>query len=106
MRRLSEVPTPIIECAYDPSAGTWRLHAIRTDKAQPNHIKVVFDTMESIAENISREEIVKLLAEGPHRHPAQAPPGHHNNHHGGGGGGGDGAHAVGEKRPHPGDAGH
>ena len=57
-----------MECAYDPSAGSWRLHAVRTDKAQPNHIRVVFDTMESIAENITMDEIVNVC-EG--RHPKE-----------------------------------
>lgn len=68
-----EVTPPIVECAYDPTAGTWRLHAVRTDKAQPNHIRVVFDTMESIAENISREEI-GAVCEGARRGAKERPP--------------------------------
>jgi len=51
----------IVEAYYNPSKGIWQIHGVRQDKNQPNHITVVFDTLESISENITREEIVHLL---------------------------------------------
>lgn len=43
--------------------GGWCLHRIRTDKDSPNNIKVVLDTMESIKESITIEELKRYQDE-------------------------------------------
>jgi len=55
----------ILEMTYDPAFGVWRYHLERTDKSKPNHITVVFDTMEAIAENITEAEIYYRLVRSP-----------------------------------------
>lgn len=39
--------------------GGWILHRLRLDKSEPNNIKVVIDTVDSIKDCISEEELVK-----------------------------------------------
>lgn len=39
----------------------WRFHLERTDKNHPNHISVVFDTMEAISENITENELAQRI---------------------------------------------
>merc|ERR1739847_226588 len=53
--------TVIVELTYDPIAGMWRFHLERTDKNHPNHISVVFDTMEAISENITENELAQRI---------------------------------------------
>jgi hypothetical protein len=48
----------IVECSYDHWNGNWNYHMIRTDKDKPNHIRVILDTLETISENVSKEEIM------------------------------------------------
>ena len=47
----------ILEVAYDPQVGLWRFHTERPDKERANHVTVLFDTMEAIAENVTVEEL-------------------------------------------------
>eukprot|EP01097_Dermamoeba_algensis_P011561 TRINITY_DN8988_c0_g1_i1.p1 TRINITY_DN8988_c0_g1~~TRINITY_DN8988_c0_g1_i1.p1 ORF type:complete len:283 (-),score=80.40 TRINITY_DN8988_c0_g1_i1:122-943(-) len=51
------MPTPIVEMSYDRKNGHWKYHGIRRDKNKANHLTVVFDTFESIAENITEDEL-------------------------------------------------
>ena len=36
----------------------WVYHAVRSDKPEPNHISIVMDTLEVVAQNISAEELI------------------------------------------------
>jgi hypothetical protein len=58
MSRQRDPNSIIVEFAYDFWRGMWSYKCIRADKNRPNHIKVVFDTLEIISENISIEEIL------------------------------------------------
>ena len=51
----------ILEMTFDAASGTWRYHLERPDKDRPNHISVVFDTMEAIAENITKADFEALF---------------------------------------------
>jgi mRNA guanylyltransferase len=51
----------IAEMGFDGKTGLWRYHKLRPDKDKPNYISIAIDTMESIAENITLEELVVLL---------------------------------------------
>lgn len=51
----------IVECAYDVQAGEWRYIRQREDKETPNFSSTVIDTMESIAESVLRDELVRKL---------------------------------------------
>jgi hypothetical protein len=51
----------IAEMAFEPKESTWRYHRLRTDKKNPNHISIAFDTMEAIAENVTIEDILAVL---------------------------------------------
>lgn len=48
----------VIECSYDQWSGNWIYHKLRSDKNRPNHISIVFDTLEVIAQNVSPEELM------------------------------------------------
>ena len=54
----------IVELTYDRLAGEWRYIRQRDDKIQPNYAGTVIDTLESISENMDREELVKSIMEG------------------------------------------
>eukprot|EP01132_Coremiostelium_polycephalum_P010660 gene10660-13057_t len=47
----------IAECSFQPKLGTWKFHQVRHDKIKGNYISIVMDTMESIAENLTQDEI-------------------------------------------------
>ena len=51
----------IIECCFNRNSGLWIYHKIRADKTDPNHISIVFDTLESIAENITEKDICEFI---------------------------------------------
>lgn len=51
----------IVELAYDRKCGEWRYIRQRDDKEVPNYSTTVIDTMESIAENMDREELTVFL---------------------------------------------
>lgn len=56
--------------------GEWVYQGMRPDKAEPNHINVVLDTIEVLAQNITREDLIEVLTgkrppQG--QQPAQAP---------------------------------
>eukprot|EP00011_Vannellida_sp_DIVA3-517-6-12_P010664 CAMPEP_0114625840 /NCGR_PEP_ID=MMETSP0168-20121206/11472_1 /TAXON_ID=95228 ORGANISM="Vannella sp., Strain DIVA3 517/6/12" /NCGR_SAMPLE_ID=MMETSP0168 /ASSEMBLY_ACC=CAM_ASM_000044 /LENGTH=661 /DNA_ID=CAMNT_0001837123 /DNA_START=37 /DNA_END=2018 /DNA_ORIENTATION=- len=55
----------ILEVAYDPQVGLWRFHTERPDKERANHVTVLFDTMEAIAENVTVEELFYRLLRSP-----------------------------------------
>lgn len=55
----------ILEVAYDPQIGLWRFHTERPDKERANHVTVLFDTMEAIAENVTVEELFYRLLRPP-----------------------------------------
>lgn len=48
----------IVECSFDHWSGDWKYLKIRSDKVKPNYIKIVFDTLEAISENIPKEELL------------------------------------------------
>jgi hypothetical protein len=62
MARLGEQPA-IAEFGYDPILGQWQYHLLRKDKLKANHIRIVFETMESIAENVSAAELQYRILE-------------------------------------------
>lgn len=51
----------IVECAFDATKKVWRVHGLRSDKSQPNNVKVVKATRNSQQENISLDEIATCL---------------------------------------------
>ncbi len=51
----------IVELSYDRMAGEWRYIRQRDDKKTPNFSSTVIDTLESIAENMEREELVTFM---------------------------------------------
>ncbi|CDF36521.1 unnamed protein product [Chondrus crispus] len=61
----------IVELAYDRMAGEWKYIRQREDKAIPNFSTTVIDTMETIAENMERGELVVHL-EKTSRSPPQS----------------------------------
>jgi len=52
----------IVELVYDTHRGCWRYHTIRPDKKTPNFVRIVFDTMAIIAENVTPRELIEVLA--------------------------------------------
>lgn len=52
----------IAEMAFEPKDSTWRYHRLRTDKKNPNHISIAFDTMEAIAENVSIDDVLAAVS--------------------------------------------
>lgn len=55
--RARDISCIIAECSFQPKYGTWKFHQVRPDKRKGNYISIVMDTMESIAENLSTEEL-------------------------------------------------
>jgi len=51
----------IIECAYDTKQGRWTYHRLREDKSVANHVKTVVQSMETIAESISKTELIEVF---------------------------------------------
>ncbi|EGC30428.1 hypothetical protein DICPUDRAFT_50749 [Dictyostelium purpureum] len=56
-QRARDQSTVVAECSFQPKTGTWKFHQVRHDKKKGNYISIVMDTMESIAENLSGEEL-------------------------------------------------
>ena len=48
----------IVECYYDVKQGQWRYCCYRREKQTANYIKVVFNTLLSVAENVTKDEIM------------------------------------------------
>lgn len=51
----------IVELSYNRNAGEWIYIRMREDKESPNFSSTVIDTMETIIENIEREELVSSM---------------------------------------------
>lgn len=51
----------IVELSYDRLAGEWRYIRQREDKDSPNFASTVVDTMETIAESMERDELVRYI---------------------------------------------
>lgn len=51
----------VVELSYDRNAGEWKYIRRREDKSSPNFSSTVIDTMETIAESMEREELVRFL---------------------------------------------
>ena len=49
----------VVECQYLSSAGTWRIKSVRSDKNVGNYLITVFSTMESIADNLTKDDLIK-----------------------------------------------
>lgn len=47
----------VVETSYDVWKGIWKYHIYRYDKPNPNGLNVCIDTLETMACNISREEL-------------------------------------------------
>jgi mRNA guanylyltransferase len=67
MSNHTNLKSYIIECSYDPWIGYWRYQGIRTDKNKPNALSVIFDVMECISENITKEELIYRLQLSPEK---------------------------------------
>ncbi|KAF2073755.1 hypothetical protein CYY_004924 [Polysphondylium violaceum] len=57
LKRARDPTIVIAECSFQPKIGKWKFHQTRPDKKKGNFITIVMDTMESIAENLSHEEL-------------------------------------------------
>lgn len=62
------------EFCFDPKIGLWRYLMHRKDKSKPNHIKVFGETMESIVENTTLEDIKRCLSYTNKHKKVQPPP--------------------------------
>lgn len=51
----------IVELAYDKMAGEWKYLRQREDKEDPNFSSTVIDTMETIAESVEKDELVRFI---------------------------------------------
>lgn len=60
----------IAEFAYDRNAGEWKFMRRRDDKENPNFSTTVIDTMETIAEHMEKEELVRHIEGQSKRAPA------------------------------------
>ena len=47
----------IVECAYDTKLGTWKLCNPRYDKRHANFITTVISTMESMVDNVTKQDL-------------------------------------------------
>jgi mRNA guanylyltransferase len=55
---MSQRPNLVVaEMGFEPKTGQWRYHKLRPDKDRPNYVSIAMDTMESIAENITLDEV-------------------------------------------------
>lgn len=55
----------IVECSFDFWTGEWNYKMIRTDKSKANFIRIVFDTLEAVCENITSQELMYRMAASP-----------------------------------------
>ena len=55
----------VVECAYDTKVGQWTIKGYRMDKTDANFITTVMATMENIAENVTREELIAAFGGKP-----------------------------------------
>lgn len=62
----------IVELSYDRKMGEWRYIRQREDKTSPNFASTVIGTMESIAEELLREELVAFLEKNSQPPPREA----------------------------------
>ncbi|KAM9970073.1 hypothetical protein ACTFIW_008006 [Dictyostelium discoideum] len=65
-QRARDTSTVVAECSFQPKWGTWKFHQVRHDKKKGNYISIVMDTMESIAENLSSDELKYRIPLLPH----------------------------------------
>lgn len=49
----------VAECGYDSNTGNWRIKSFRDDKNAANFITTVMATMESIIDNITKEQLIE-----------------------------------------------
>lgn len=56
----------IVELAFDPKLGEWKYYKARTDKTDPNYVVIAMLTLQSAAENITKEELIKFAEELRH----------------------------------------
>jgi len=56
-KKFKKLDEAIIECTYNPFIGDWCYNTLRPDKKTPNYVRIVFDTLMAIAENVSQEEL-------------------------------------------------
>lgn len=69
---FSKYHNSIVELSYDRMAGEWRYIRQREDKNSANFASTVIDTMESIAESMEREELVRFVEKNSRQPPANA----------------------------------
>eukprot|EP01125_Pyxidicula_operculata_P000925 TRINITY_DN1080_c1_g1_i2.p1 TRINITY_DN1080_c1_g1~~TRINITY_DN1080_c1_g1_i2.p1 ORF type:complete len:358 (+),score=86.22 TRINITY_DN1080_c1_g1_i2:1130-2203(+) len=51
----------IVECLYDKWSGEWRYYGLRPDKKAPNFIRIAMETMMSLSEDVTKEELAYRL---------------------------------------------
>jgi hypothetical protein len=51
----------IVECEYDEVADTFKPIKLRLDKSHPNSLMTINKTMCNIKENITMDELIKLM---------------------------------------------
>lgn len=61
LKEFNKYNNSIVELTYDRLAGEWKYIRMRADKNSPNYAGTVIDTLESISENMDREELVKFF---------------------------------------------
>lgn len=53
-------PGQIVECNYDRTEGKWIVLNVREDKIKPNHITTVISTMETMIDNLTKEDLLAI----------------------------------------------
>ena len=51
----------VVECAFDRQAGEWTLLRVRWDKDVPNYCLTIADALESAAQNLTREDLIREM---------------------------------------------
>jgi hypothetical protein len=93
------VESLIVECAYDTAESTWRIKRVRDRKTRANHINTAWQTLETVAENITRDELIVRLSAAPGVPPAPNAAGSGGAGPGAQGGSGSGGAAAGGPPP-------
>ena len=52
----------VVECSYHPGTSRWVIKNFRHDKLSANFITTVFATLETIIDNVTQEELIRVFS--------------------------------------------